>query len=174
MRSLPLPPFPTVLVMPSLSQFSNEPEKCDKAKTASSSADLLRVWKLDSTQGVVKYVDQAEGYLRQYGAPKSTLAAAEDKPAAETEIPSGGDMKKPEESGEVGDYAKKAEELLVGTGEKSGAEVGDRNFNVVDFIFQALCVICHNLWNSILTEMTFNYSSILRLDGYYNCGELDV
>ncbi|KAG6432742.1 hypothetical protein SASPL_104328 [Salvia splendens] len=100
--------------------FSNELEKCDKAKAASSSADFLRAVskydKLDSTQGVGKYVDQAEGYLRQYGAP------AEDKPAAETEIPSGGDVKKPEERGEVGDYAKKAEELLGGTGEKSGAE----------------------------------------------------
>ncbi|KAG6421032.1 hypothetical protein SASPL_117581 [Salvia splendens] len=52
----------------------------------------------------------------------STAPPAEDKPAAETEIPSGGDVKKPEESGEVGDYAKKAEELLGGTGEKSGAE----------------------------------------------------
>ncbi|KAG6429764.1 hypothetical protein SASPL_107817 [Salvia splendens] len=118
-------------------QFSNEPEKCDKAKAASSAADLLGAasehGKLDSTQGVGKYVDQAEGYLRQYGAPKSTPAAAEDKPAAnhvtetanhvaETEIPSGGDVKKPEESGEVGDYAKKAEELLGGTGEKSGPE----------------------------------------------------
>ncbi|KAG6424644.1 hypothetical protein SASPL_115062 [Salvia splendens] len=101
-------------------KFSNELEKCDKAKAASSSADFLgavsKYGKLDSTQGVGKYVDQAEGYLRQYGAP------AEDKPAAETEIPSGGDVKKPEESGEVGDYAKKAEELLGGTGEKSGAE----------------------------------------------------
>ncbi|XP_042019033.1 uncharacterized protein LOC121766864 [Salvia splendens] len=111
-------------------QFSNEPEKCDKAKAASSSSDLLgaasEYGKLDSTQGVGKYVDQAEGYLRQYSAPKSTpVAAAEDKPVAETKIPSGGDVKKPEESGEVGDYAKKVEELLGGTGEKSGAEVGD-------------------------------------------------
>ncbi|KAG6426229.1 hypothetical protein SASPL_110449 [Salvia splendens] len=108
-------------------QFSNEPEKCDKAKAADSAADLLdaasQYGKLDSTQGVGKYVDQAEGYLRQYGAPKSTPAPAEDKPAAnhaaETEIPSGGDVKKPEESGEAGEYAKKAEELL---GEKSGAD----------------------------------------------------
>ncbi|KAG6403392.1 hypothetical protein SASPL_135610 [Salvia splendens] len=88
-----------------LAQFSNEPEKCDKAKAASSSADLLgaasEYGKLDSTQGVGKYVDQADGYLRQYGAPKSTpAAAAEDKPAAETEIPSGGDLKKSDESGE--------------------------------------------------------------------------
>ncbi|XP_047962951.1 nodulin-related protein 2-like [Salvia hispanica] len=120
-------------------QFSNEPEKCDKAKAAGSAADLLdaasQYGKLDSTQGVGKYVDQAEGYLRQYGAPKSTPAnhVTETETAnhvtetpnhvtetanhvtetanhvTETEIP------KPE----AGDYAKKAEELL---GEKSGAE----------------------------------------------------
>ncbi|KAL1551102.1 nodulin-related protein 1-like [Salvia divinorum] len=113
-------------------QFSNEPDKCDKTKAAGSAAELLdaasQYGKLDSTQGIGKYVDQAEGYLRQYGAPKSTPAAAEDKPAsnyhaaeaedkpasnthaAEAEIPSGGDVKKAVESGEAGDYVKKAEE----------------------------------------------------------------
>ncbi|KAG6433096.1 hypothetical protein SASPL_104703 [Salvia splendens] len=48
--------------------------------------------------------------------PQIHPAAAEDKPAAETEIPSGGDVKKSEESGEVGDYAKKVEELLGAPG----------------------------------------------------------
>ncbi|KAG6400466.1 hypothetical protein SASPL_137300 [Salvia splendens] len=48
--------------------------------------------------------------------PQIHPAAAEDKPAAETKIPSGGDVKKPEESGEVGDYAKKVEELLGAPG----------------------------------------------------------
>ncbi|KAG6418402.1 hypothetical protein SASPL_120606 [Salvia splendens] len=100
---------------------SNEQEKCDKAQAASSSADLLgaasEYGKLDSTQGVGKYVDQAEGYPQIHPA-----TAAEDKPVAETEIPSSGDVKKAEESCEVGDYAKKAWELLGGTGEKSGAE----------------------------------------------------
>ncbi|XP_057775069.1 nodulin-related protein 2-like [Salvia miltiorrhiza] len=102
-------------------QFSNQAEKCDKAKAAASAADLLDAasdyGKLDETQGVGKYVDQAEGYLRQYSGPNSTTAAAaavagEDKPAAATGIPSGeGEhIKKAEESVDGGEYVKKAEE----------------------------------------------------------------
>ncbi|KAL1569830.1 nodulin-related protein 1-like [Salvia divinorum] len=51
-------------------QFSNHPEKYDKAKAAGSAAHLLdaasEYGKLDETKGVGKYVHQAEDYLRRY------------------------------------------------------------------------------------------------------------
>lgn len=109
-------------------QFSNQPDKYDKDKAASAAADLLDAasdyGKLDQTQGVGKYVDQAENYLRKYGTPQSAAApppaSGEEKPAptaTETtapEIPSGGD---------AGEYVKKAEEFLSKPSE-AGAEAG--------------------------------------------------
>ncbi|GER43786.1 hypothetical protein STAS_20654 [Striga asiatica] len=75
-------------------QFRNEPEKLDKNKVAGAAADLLEAGseygKLDGTQGVGKYVDQAENYLRQYSAPKPSAdepPAGEKKPAAEDPAP---------------------------------------------------------------------------------------
>ncbi|KAL0363879.1 UNVERIFIED_CONTAM: Nodulin-related protein 1 [Sesamum angustifolium] len=61
-------------------QFSNEPDKYDKAKVAGATADLLdaasQYGKLDETKGVGKYVDQAENYLRQYDTTSTTAAPA--------------------------------------------------------------------------------------------------
>ncbi|KAL7091305.1 hypothetical protein ACP275_12G097400 [Erythranthe tilingii] len=67
------------------SQFGNEPEKYDKVKVAGASADLLGAasdyGKFDETQGFGKYANQAEGYLRQYGTPQTTIATT---PMADT------------------------------------------------------------------------------------------
>ncbi|XP_057811324.1 nodulin-related protein 1-like [Salvia miltiorrhiza] len=93
-------------------QFSNQAEKCDKAKAAADLLDAAENYgKLDETKGVGKYVDQAEGYLRQYSGPNSTTPAAVAAAVA-TGIPSGEGkhIKKAEESVEGGEYVKKAEE----------------------------------------------------------------
>ena len=104
-------------------QFGNEPEKCDKVKAAGAGADLLDAassyGKLDETKGVGKYVDQAEGYLRQYSASSAPAApapaAAVEEKAADTaaEIPKKAEevLDKPSEGG-AADYAEKAEEVL--------------------------------------------------------------
>lgn len=50
--------------------FRGEPGKFDKGEVAGAAADLLNAaaeyGKLDDTQGIGKYVDKAEDYLRQY------------------------------------------------------------------------------------------------------------
>ena len=115
-------------------QFGNEPEKCDKVKAAGAGADLLDAassyGKLDETKGVGKYVDQAEGYLRQYSASSTPAApapaAAVEEKAADTaaEIPKKAEevLDKPSEGG-AADYAKKAEEFLSKPSE--GGEKGE-------------------------------------------------
>lgn len=50
--------------------FRGDPGKFDKGEVAGAAADLLNAaaeyGKMDDTQGIGKYVDKAEDYLRQY------------------------------------------------------------------------------------------------------------
>ncbi|MFX9845905.1 hypothetical protein ABTP16_08490, partial [Acinetobacter baumannii] len=68
-------------------QFNNQTEGLDKAKAASSAANILdaaeQYGKLDSTTGVGKYAEQAEDYLRKYGGPGETKPTTETAPPAE-------------------------------------------------------------------------------------------
>lgn len=100
-------------------QFSKDPENCDKGKAAHAAANLLDAAetyaKLDETQGVGKYVEQAEDYLRKYGAPaagKETVpptaahGGAGEKTEEVVDKPSDGGAEKSE--GKAGDLLKAA------------------------------------------------------------------
>lgn len=99
-------------------QFGNEPTKYDKSKAAGAAAELIdaaeKYAKLDETQGVGKYAEQAEGYLRSYSGNKPAAhAAGEDKPAAGAAHPTGEDKPAPaaeksESEGGYGDLMKAA------------------------------------------------------------------
>lgn len=62
------------------SHFRSEPEKFDKSEVAGAAADLIdaaaEYAKLDDTQGIGKYVDKAEDYLRHYKGSASDPAPA--------------------------------------------------------------------------------------------------
>ncbi|KAL8518567.1 hypothetical protein ACS0TY_009795 [Phlomoides rotata] len=96
-------------------QFSKDPQNCDKAKAASSAADLLDAAegyaKLDSTKGVGKYAEQAEGYLRQYSG-----GAAGHKKTEVAPPPAGKEETSPTPA---------ATETPSGAGEKSEGGYGD-------------------------------------------------
>ncbi|KAL3840534.1 hypothetical protein ACJIZ3_025125 [Penstemon smallii] len=101
--------------------FRNEPEKYDKNKLAGATADLLNAaaeyGKLDDNQGIGKYVDKAEDYLRQYG--HSTSSSDSDKHKTTTATTTTAAHQTTEhgnksegESGGVGNYMKMAGDFL--------------------------------------------------------------
>ncbi|XP_051146320.1 uncharacterized protein LOC127261924 [Andrographis paniculata] len=89
--------FSNAKVVADAAQSQFRSEDYDKAKAAGAGADLLNsaaeYGKLDDTQGIGKYVDQAEGYLRQYSSSDShsgpAAAAAADEPAGKLKTESG-------------------------------------------------------------------------------------
>lgn len=95
--------------------FRSEPEKFDKGEVAGAAADLLNAaseyGKLDDTQGIGKYVDKAEDYLRQYNSSHPGDAAAKPGEQASGAVPADGD-KKADQGGGAGDILKMAGDFL--------------------------------------------------------------
>ncbi|KAG8366419.1 hypothetical protein BUALT_Bualt17G0077700 [Buddleja alternifolia] len=96
--------------------LGNEPAKYDKAKVAGAAADILdaaeKYGKIDEKQGVGKYVEQAEDYLRsQSGTHAADKTAGGGGGSGEHKIAAGGEAGKPSGGG-AGDYVKTAEGLL--------------------------------------------------------------
>lgn len=94
--------------------FRSEPEKFDKGDVAGAAADLLNAaaeyGKLDDTQGIGKYVDKAEDYLRQYNSSHPGDAKPGEQ-ASGGAAPADGD-KKADQGGGAGDYLKMAGDFL--------------------------------------------------------------
>ncbi|EYU22384.1 hypothetical protein ABFS82_05G005800 [Erythranthe guttata] len=87
------------------SHFRRDPEKYDKGQLAGATADLLSaasdLGKLNDTDGIGKYVDKAEGYLRHYSSSHSP--AHPGKTGDHQTTSSGGGGKKPSH-GDGGDH----------------------------------------------------------------------
>lgn len=96
--------------------FRSEPEKFDKGEVAGAAADLLNAaaeyGKLNDTQGIGKYVDKAEDYLRQYNSSHAGDAAAKpEEQVSGGAAPADGD-KKADQGGGAGDFIKMAGDFL--------------------------------------------------------------
>ncbi|KAL7110141.1 hypothetical protein ACP275_05G006100 [Erythranthe tilingii] len=100
------------------SHFRRDPEKYDKGQLAGATADLLSAasdyGKLNDTDGIGKYVDKAEGYLRHYSSSHSPTHPGDHQTTSSGggKKPSHGDGgKKPSHGGEglgSGDFLKMA------------------------------------------------------------------